>query len=284
MEEYFEKVIEDVNKLKQQKIEDLNKIYEDHDKYMRKNEDACRKFIEISRKILNISPDSLYQVLKQYNMSTSFIKSTANGINFPNEQQVDITMKMPPYQIVEETLARLNDRMNILSTGLPPNVRERINPLENSEILPIRAQNDMNLSVLPNFVNTELIFRLEKGDKVVAKKFRDAVFHRGKTLVLIQANRGHVFGGYSPIPWTEGAESNNWKATDEAFIFTLTDNKGREPLQLRVKKERKETALFHSRISFGFGSGHDLGINLIDLKRSESVIFGYQMPENCTTD
>lgn len=148
--------------------------------------------------------------------------------------------------------------MNILSTGLPPNVRDRINPLYDSEILPIRSQNDMNLSVLPNFKSTELLFRLDDS-KMIAKKFRDSVYHKGKTLILVQANRGQIFGGYSPMPWTEGSESNNWKSSDESFIFSLTDNKGREPLKLCVKKERKDTALFHSRISFGFGSGHDLG-------------------------
>ena len=84
-------------------------------------------------------------------------------------------------------------------------------------------------------------------------------------------------------------------------MFTLTDNKAREPLKVNLSiylilkqhhifnssksnKERKDTALFHSRISFGFGSGHDLGVNLIDLRRSESIIFGYQLPKNCTTD
>jgi hypothetical protein len=137
-------------------------------------------------------------------------------------------------------------------------VRDRINPLLDSEILPLKSQNDMNLSVLPNFKSTKLLFRLNDY-KIIAKKFRDAVYYQGKTLILIQANRGQIFGGYSPIPWTEGTDSNNWQKSDEAFIFTLTDNKGREPLQLKVKKERKDTALFHSRINFGFGSGHDLG-------------------------
>ena len=75
----------------------------------------------------------------------------------------------------------------------------------------------------------------------------------------MQANKGHIFGGYSPMPWTEGLDSNNWKPNDESFLFTLTDNKGREPLRLNVKKDRKDTALFHSKITFGFGSGHDLG-------------------------
>lgn len=216
-------------------------------------------------------------------MSTGFLKSIANGINFPPQNEVDITLKTPNFSIITDTVKKIDEKMIVLSTGLPPNVREKVNPLNDSEILPLRSQNELNLSVLPNFKSTQLLFRL--GDnKMIAKTFRDAVYYKGKTLVLIEANKGHVFGGYSPVPWTEGNEGNNWKSSDEAFLFTLTDNKGREPLRLNVKKERKDTALFHSRISFGFGSGHDLGINLIELKRSESVVFGYQLPKNCTTD
>lgn len=77
---------------------------------------------------------------------------------------------------------------------------------------------------------------------------------------------------------------DNWKQSTESFLFTLTDNKGRQPEKLKIDKSRKSTALFHSRISYAFGSGHDLSINLIDIKRSESALFTYQMPKNSTTD
>jgi hypothetical protein len=64
------------------------------------------KFIQLSRRILNISPDSLYEVLKQYNMSTGFIKTIATGINFPPENNVDITLKVPNYNIIIETIEK----------------------------------------------------------------------------------------------------------------------------------------------------------------------------------
>ena len=88
----------------------------------------------------------------------------------------------------------------------------------------------MNLNVLPNFKTTDLLYKLE--GKVTAKKFRDAVYYQGPTLLLIQANKGQIFGGFSPIQWTEGLQQNNWISTADAFLFTLTDNKGREPLKV----------------------------------------------------
>jgi len=168
IEDYFDKVVRDTLLLKAKKLEELEEVHSKHDNFMKKNEQACRKFIEISRKILNINPDSLYEVLKQYNMSNGFIKSIANGVNFPSEQKVDITMKIPAYSIVTNTMKDLDNRMVATSTGLAPNIRERINPLEKSDILPLRSQNDTNLSVLPNFKETELLFKL-KDNKMTAK-------------------------------------------------------------------------------------------------------------------
>ena len=104
--------------------------------------------------------------------------------------------------------------------------------------------------------------------------FRANVYGQGPTLVLISANKGKIFGGYSPISWTDG-EEDNWKEDTRAFLFSLTDNKGRAPVRLDLVPDRKETSLFHSRIGFGWGSGHDLSINLVDLSRSESTIFTY---------
>jgi len=172
--------------------------------------------------------------------------------------------------------------MNISSRGLPENVIKIINPLENSKIIPEKEQTDVILNVLPNFQEATLAYRLTD-DKFLGQHFRNKVYEKGPTLTLISANKGHVFGGYSPISWTEGAD-DNWRDTTDSFIFTITDNKGRQPEKILLEKERHSTALFHSRISYAFGSGHDLSINLIDLKRSESALFSYTLPKSSTTD
>jgi len=120
-------------------------------------------------------------------------------------------------------------------------------------------------------------------DKFLGQLFRNKVYNKGPTLTIMSANNGNVFGGYSPISWTEGTDEN-WKTSHESFLFTITDNKGRQPEKLKIEKKRRTTALFHSRISYAFGSGHDLCINLIDLKRSESSLFTYNIPKGSTTD
>jgi hypothetical protein len=49
IEEYFAKIIEEFNTLKLQKIEELNLVFNEHNEYMKKNEEACRKFIDLSK-------------------------------------------------------------------------------------------------------------------------------------------------------------------------------------------------------------------------------------------
>jgi hypothetical protein len=65
------------------------------------------------------------------------------------------------------------------------------------------------------------------------------VYEKGPTLIVIKANNGHIFGGYSPIPWTDELE-NNWKKNVKSFLFTITDNKGREPLKLSIRPGRED--------------------------------------------
>lgn len=100
------------------------------------------------------------------------------------------------------------------------------------------------------------------------------MYDKGPTLLLIKANNGHIFGGYTPMSWTDELD-NNWKKSSKAFLFTITDNKGREPLKLSIREGKDDQALYHSRTMLAFGSGFDLCLNLIDLKKSESAMYSY---------
>ena len=126
--------------------------------------------------------------------------------------------------------------MDISSTGLPENVIEIINPLKNSKILPEKEQTDTILNVLPNFEASKLVYRFSD-DKFLGQYFGNKVYDKGPTLTIISANKGHVFGGYSPISWTEGVEEN-WKQCEDSFLFTLTDNKGRQPEILPIDRKK----------------------------------------------
>ena len=102
------------------------------------------------------------------------------------------------------------------------------------------------------------------------------MFNKGPTLILIKANGGYVFGGFSDIGWSEEIEEN-YKQSEEAFLFSVTDGRGRGPIRLDIKPGKEKEAIFTSRTLIGFGAGPDLHLNLIDAKRSESTLFNYPL-------
>ena len=63
------------------------------------------------------------------------------------------------------------------------------------------------------------------------------VYEKGPNLILIKANDGHIFGGYSPISWTDELD-DNWKKTNKSFLFTITDNYGRQPMRLNIRENQ----------------------------------------------
>lgn len=149
-------------------------------------------------------------MLKQYKGTTAFIKTLTNGIIFPETCKVFVDIKLPKYENIRRIIKECEEKIEITSAGLPKNVIDIINPLKDSKILPEKEQTDVILNVLPNFDDCELAFRLSD-DKFLGQHFRNKVYNKGPTLTVISANKGHVFGGFSPIPWTEGT-NDNWKS------------------------------------------------------------------------
>lgn len=282
VDDYFSKLMKDARVVSARKKALIEEEYEKLDREMRITMDALGAYDQNLQEIRKVKPDNLYETLKLYKQTTCFIRTISKGINFPPERPVDVTLQLPSYERVKEFIKSIEDTTKLTSQGLPPNMREIINPLKSSKILPVKEQTDVILNVLPNFGSSKLLYRLTE-NKLLGQNFRNRVYDTGPSMTLIQANNGHIFGGYTGLPWTEGAE-NNWKYNDECFLYTITDNRGREPARLDLHSNRKDTALFHSRTSYGWGSGHDLSINLIDIKRCESAMFSYQMPYNCQVD
>ncbi|CAI2359467.1 unnamed protein product [Moneuplotes crassus] len=282
LNEYIDKIISDLNALRERKIQELDEEHTERDAYMLENIESLEALSDEVQNLLRDTPETLHGVLKKYKSTTGFIKTLTNSIIFPTQTDVNIKLEIPKYEKIKRIITECETAMTVSSVGLPENVIKLINPLIGSKIIPEKEQTDMILNVLPNFKSAELAYRLSD-DKFLGQHFRNRVYNKGPTLTIISANKGHIFGGYSPISWTEGTD-NNWRTSDDSFIFTLTDNQGRQPEKIFLEKNRQSTALFHSRISYAFGSGHDLSINLIDLKRCESALFSYAMPKSSTTD
>lgn len=60
-----------------------------------------------------------------------------------------------------------------------------------------------------------------------------------KTLTVIKATSGHIFGGYTEATWDQ---SLMWKRDEKAFIFSMR-NKMNKPVKVNVKRRKANFAI-----------------------------------------
>ena len=89
-----------------------------------------------------------------------------------------------------------------------------------------------------------------KNAEIFHNKFDD----KGKNIVLIQNDKGNIFGGYSSISWNK---SGGWKNVPDCFIFSLTNIYDTEPTKFPSKKKGFEVGHYNG---YGplFGDNDDI--------------------------
>ena len=91
---------------------------------------------------------------------------------------------------------------------------------------------------------------------MTGKDFHKKCDNKGKTITLIQNEKGYIFGGYASIPWTS---DNFYHSAPDSFLFTLTNIYGTQPTKFISKNDQQE--VYHNSFTGPiFGGGHDLGI------------------------
>ena len=99
----------------------------------------------------------------------------------------------------------------------------------------------------------ELLYRGSR-DGMNANTFHNKCDNKGKNIVLIQNDKGHIFGGYSSISWNS---TTDWDNAPECFIFSLTNIYGTEPTKFPSKKNGYEVGNFQGHGPL-FGNNGDL--------------------------
>eukprot|EP01083_Nonionella_stella_P206048 749828_1 len=97
-----------------------------------------------------------------------------------------------------------------------------------------------------------------------ASKFHDKCDGVGPTLVIIQSEHSHVFGGFTMKPWKDESGNNSgvWKEDLDAFIFLLRHPKDDVlPERWKVLSDKKEKTI-RCDANYGpvFGYGYDIRI------------------------
>ena len=107
-------------------------------------------------------------------------------------------------------------------------------------------------------IDFELLYR-GSIDGFGATHFHELCNDEGRTLTLVKNSSGHVFGGFTSVPWTS---TKKCKQAPGSFLFTLTNMYGIQPTKFHLKNKKDGNAIYH-RSDYGptFGNGHDLHIS-----------------------
>ena len=108
-----------------------------------------------------------------------------------------------------------------------------------------------------NIKNIELIYRGTR-DGMNSNSFHNKCDNKGPTLCLYKNDKGHIFGAYASISWTNKGE---WKSAPQSFLFTLTNIHNIAPTKMAHNLKDTIYSVYHNA-DFGpsFGSGRDISI------------------------
>lgn len=96
-----------------------------------------------------------------------------------------------------------------------------------------------------------------KRDGFSASSFHARCDNVSHTLVLVKAETGNVFGGFSKAKWDS---SNQYKSDKDAFIFSLV-NREKKAVRFDIAPGREQYAIFcNPQYGPTFGGGHDFFI------------------------
>lgn len=95
-----------------------------------------------------------------------------------------------------------------------------------------------------------------------AARFHELCDDKGPTLTVIQAEKGHLFGGFSPISWQS---SGNYIWDQGTWLFSLTNPtntpcKIPNSIHMCGDQEQKFSTFHDASVGPTFGGGHDIGI------------------------
>ncbi|CAF1358490.1 unnamed protein product [Adineta steineri] len=104
----------------------------------------------------------------------------------------------------------------------------------------------------------ELMYKATR-DGFYANTFHSRCNNKGPTITIIQSSNNYIFGGYTSVSWTS---SQNYKADETAFLFTLTNPHNIPSTKYTIKPDRVTSAIYDC-YSDGptFGDGKDIYVS-----------------------
>jgi hypothetical protein len=113
------------------------------------------------------------------------------------------------------------------------------------------------------------------------ERFHELCDNQGPTLTFVRANYGYIFGGFNPVGWQN---SFSYSESSEAYLFSVSDTKGRKPAKCPVKQQKTQFAIKQNgdtySPAFGEANTSDLFIAFKNPAQSYSNLGNcYSMPK-----
>ena len=102
--------------------------------------------------------------------------------------------------------------------------------------------------------NRRLLFRASR-DGNTPQAFHQRCDNRGPTVVVAKSQGGHLFGGFTEVPWDS---SNQWKFSYQSFLFRLSGPGGVEPSKHPIYQNHQNGIYCYPASEPAFGGGHDM--------------------------
>jgi hypothetical protein len=153
-------------------------------------------------------------------------------------------------------------------------------PLEREPELPLLVS-DSQMGLLSQWTQGSLqrIYKASR-DGFGAQDFHTACDKKGATLIVVLSEHGHLFGGFTTVPWGS-IENNRFGEDKNAFLFTLTNPKEVPPQTFPVGNDHAKFAM-KQVMGTGpiFGGGSDLMISTDAhvQRKSYSCVSSYKFP------
>lgn len=179
--------------------------------------------------------------LREGKLKTSDLKS----LDFDDLKDEFRFFKIPPPPTLKQKAVEITDELimeksSLFSGGtlLTPNHKFKI-----TEWLPSKK--------------FTLIYKASS-DGFASDNFHHNCDDKGPTLTVIQAQEGHLFGGYTSQSWV----GNGWKTDQNAFLYTLSNPHNIPPTRFPLKPiEAPHAIMCYNFYLVVFGVGHDLQLS-----------------------
>ncbi|KAJ5075434.1 hypothetical protein M0811_07404 [Anaeramoeba ignava] len=258
--------IENENKIENENENDKifnQKLLQDYQKLMQNKNESDFKLIKKTKKLIKKNKENQEQ--KQENEKQ---KQEINQKNKENQEQKQENEKQKQeinqknqeinqIKLIYEEMKSIYEENKSIYEEMKSKYEEKLQKaFSDSEII---KEIEM-MKKLKEWINDEFFYKMKKGfstkkDGFTGNQWHSICDNKGKTLIIIKTTDNYIFGGFTQVGFISG--SDRYIKDSNAFIFSLKNPKNNLPQKFEIQENREDYAINYDS-SYGprFGDYH----------------------------